>query len=92
MVDATSVASEFYGIMALKILVESEIKFGNKSHEKLSSDLEKFSKRYNSILVEMLYDYTSLVVFGEMRNAVRYCDSYHPNISYTWGRELISNN
>lgn len=50
-----------------------------KSYEKLLTDLEDYSSRYNKKLAEVLFDHTVLCVQTELRHAKLECHYYIPN-------------
>ena len=75
-VDATFVASSFYTLEALYTIVGNNMQFGMKSHEKLYDDIIEYRNDFIPKLADALYDYTVMVVFGEMRHS-----NYHASHS-----------
>ena len=74
-VNAMYTAVTFYSIQAMKVLL-SKAEFGKHSTEKLKSDMCEYEKNFIDKLSMMLFDYSTLVVFGEMRHASEQCDVY----------------
>lgn len=68
-VDATFVASSFYTLEALYTIVGNNMQFGMKSHERLYDDIIEYRNDFIPKLADALYDYTAMVVFGEMRHS-----------------------
>ena len=68
-VDAIYCAKEFYTLESLHYVVSQRTEFGRKSAEKLLADIEEFKARYTEKLANMLFDYSAMVVFGEMRHS-----------------------
>jgi len=76
--DAIYATSTFYTLQALKVLVKPE--FGRKSAEKLLSDILDYESKYIEKLSIMLFDYSVLVCYGEMRHAKSQCSHLIPAI------------
>lgn len=77
-VDAIFCTSTFYTLQALKVLVKPQ--FGQKSAEKLLKDILDYEARYIEKLSIMLFDYSALVCYGEMRHAADKTTHYIPGI------------
>lgn len=80
-VEAIFCAREYYTIDALSLIVGQKTQFGLKSHEKLMEDVLAYKTALAGKLAEMLWDYTALAVFGEMRHATGRCSHYNPAIT-----------
>jgi len=74
-VDAIYAATTFYALQAIKVLLSSA-EFGRHSAEKLEYDVLEYERQFINKLSTMLFDYSAMVVFGEMRHAQRQCDVY----------------
>lgn len=72
-VDAIFCAKEFYTLESLHYVVSQRTEFGRKSAEKLLADIEEFKEIYTEKLANMLFDYSAMVVFGEMRHSKDKC-------------------
>jgi len=73
-VEAIEVASSFYILEALDVLVSP--KFGHRSGEKLKKDILLLKKEYTDRISEMLYDYSVLALMGEARHAYSHSDYF----------------
>lgn len=84
--DALLVAKEFYSLESLRYLVDSKALFGMKSHEKLVKDIDDFHMEFTSRLATMFFDYTALVVYGEMRHGENQASHYNPELDNCKGK------
>lgn len=80
MIDAIYCAKNFYVLEALKLIVERRMEFGRKSHETLLEDIMTYRQKYMDGLKQAIYDYTALVVYGEMRHGASTCTHCNPLI------------
>lgn len=75
--DIEDVVYTFYALEALKCLMLPSLKEKSgftphrHSHERWRERLESFAKEFNSRLARLLYDYTALVVAGEIRHTIQ---------------------
>lgn len=84
MINVFPCVREFYILEALFALKKvNPYKFG---HEKWDYDFEHYRENYNSMLATAIYDYTVLVVSGEMRHGSKMSEFYHPNFGSMLGR------
>ena len=76
-IDTIHAAREFYGMEALRLMAKCEP--FRHSHEKWSQDLAEYRDAYAARLEAAIYDYSALVVAGELRhgrsNANRYVEA-----------------
>lgn len=79
-IDALYVAREFYTLEALKTLVNMNANYGCYSHDKLIEDIDEFYNKYVTSLRRALFDYTALVVYGEMRHGWKTSTHYNPSV------------
>lgn len=79
-IDALYCVSTFYSLEALELLVVRKAEFGKHSHDKLIQDIKEFKERYVKNLSQALYDYTAMVVYGEMRHAWKTSTHYNPHV------------
>lgn len=79
-VDASYAASIFYTLEALYTIVGNNMQFGMKSHERLYNDIIEYRNDFIPKLADALYDYTVMVVFGEMRHSKYHASHYIENI------------
>jgi hypothetical protein len=86
-VEAIFCTREFYTLSALETLVGKNSLFGMKSHEKLIEDITAYKTVLVGKISRMLWDYSTLAVFGEMRHAKGRTDKYNPNIPVGGSRE-----
>lgn len=68
----------FYGLQALVLKITTNPNFNSfyPSHNKLLKDVKIFQLNYEKKLANIIADYTTLVVAGEMRHAQRKCEEY----------------
>ena len=73
--EATSAINEFYGLMSLDALVMNSKLFEpyRHSHKRWLEDFIEYRNLYIDKLEQAIYDYTVLVVGGELRHADEYC-------------------
>lgn len=77
--DAIKVATGFYVLESLDVIVSPN--FGNHSGEKLKKDIKEFKDLYAKKTSEMLFDYSVLALFGEVRHSNVYTLDKH---DYDW--------
>lgn len=75
MAEATAAINEFYGLMSLDALLVGNSKFEpfRHSHKRWMEDFIEYRNLYIDKLEQVIYDYTVLVVGGELRHASEYC-------------------
>lgn len=79
-VEATLAVSSFYMLEALYTIVGNNMQFGMKSHERLYDDIIEYRNDFMPKLADALYDYTVMVVFGEMRHSKCHASHYIEDI------------
>lgn len=85
-IDALFCAREYYTLESLSVVVMMGAKYGMKSHERLVNDILDFKQEYATKLAKAIFDYTVLVVYGEMRHGYNHSSHYHPDIPKNEGR------
>jgi hypothetical protein len=85
-IDALFCAREYYTLESLSVVVMMGAKYGMKSHERLVNDILDFKQEYATKLAKAIFDYTVLVVYGEMRHGYSKSSHYHPDIPKNEGR------
>lgn len=75
---AEFVVAEFYALQTLELLAKAD-QF-KRSHEKWLRDFHEYKRLFENKFANALFDYTALVVYGELRHSRRRCGLHHPNI------------
>ena len=76
-VDITKCIREFYLLECMNIL--KKVTPFRHSHEKWLEDFNDYRDTYIDKLEQAIYDYTVMVVGGEIRHAYNHCSIYNPN-------------
>jgi hypothetical protein len=79
-VEAIFCTREYYTVDALSTIVSMKSVFGMKSHERLAEDIQAYKTALAEKIAVMLWDYTALAVFGEMRHARQCSNSYNKHV------------
>lgn len=74
-INVTSAVQEFYILQAISTI--SKVEPFRHSHERWRNDFERYKKAFTEHLAVAIFDYTTLVVFGEMRNAEGHASKYN---------------
>ena len=80
-INILNAAKEFYALSALQIEINTGGKFEpfRPSHEKLKNEINEFMKEFTNHLARAIFDYTVLVVGGELRHCAKQCEVFNPN-------------
>lgn len=84
-INVEAAVREFYYLQAVESLAHAEP--FRHSHERWVKDFNNYKKSFTEKLSVALLDYTTLVVFGEMRHAADRASYYNPHVPYTQKRE-----
>jgi len=71
--------AEFYALQTIELLSKAD-RF-KRSHEKWLRDFHEYKRLFETKFANALFDYTALVVYGELRHSRRRCGLHHPSIS-----------
>jgi hypothetical protein len=80
-IDALECVKEFYVIEALYTAVNKKTQYGIRSQERLLDDISELRNEYNSKFASAIYDYTVMVVYGEMRHGREKACHYNPKVT-----------
>ena len=78
-IDVLKITSEFYYLQMIEC--EAKITPFLKSHEKWIKDFNNYKEQITDKFAEIIFDYTVLVVGGEMRHGLSKASHYNPNIT-----------
>jgi hypothetical protein len=87
--NAVNLAASFYTLQALEILVYEDI--NSHSRTELYNDIQEYKAMFTEKLSNALYDYTAIVVYGEMRHAKIRSEYYYPSLPVSGSREYAYN-
>ncbi len=76
--EVTACVREFYCLQALEVLAKTD-QFRH-SHQRWRRDLFEYKSLYTKKLAETMFDYSTLVCFGEMRHGYHKCEYHNPFI------------
>lgn len=83
--DALTCATTFYGLEALKVGIRFSPKYEPflKSHSKLLEDITVYQKKLADLFASMLFDYSVLACYGELRHMKDNCDVRYLGVGFT---------